>query len=313
VLGPFQQAFLGSVYRAITYATLFAVLLGAGAGYFFIRSITEPLKSLSLAARGVTRGEYEPQLPDQRRDEIGDLSRSFLFMTHSLRDADEWKKKIISDSAHELRTPISVLQGNIEMMLEGVYPIDRQRIEGLQEETAVLSRLVEELQQLAKAEEGAGAYRFERIDVLEPLRHVYQSSRPLAATAGIALHLEPPATALTVHADRQKLMQAITNLVQNALRYSSAGGSVVVGGEAEGADLLLYVEDSGPGIPEAERELIFERFYRIERARTRKSGGSGLGLAIVREIALAHGGRAYVEPARTLGGSRFIVRIPRSS
>lgn len=309
VLGPFQRAFLGSVYRAITVSTLIAVLLAAAAGLFFVRSVTEPLKTLSTAARGVSAGNYEPVLPEERRDEIGDLSRSFLSMTRSLREADEWKKKIIADSAHELRTPVSVLQGNIEMMLEGVYQIDKKRIEGLQEETRVLSRLVEELQSLANAEKGKGTYLFEELKAGELLRHVYHSASPLATTKEIELRIKDDGQAITLRADRQKLLQAFMNLVHNALYYTPRKGTVLLGAEKNGSEAVFFVEDSGPGIPEEERELVFERFYRLDRARSRESGGSGLGLAIVREIVRAHGGRTEAADAQVLGGSRFVMRF----
>ncbi len=313
MLGPFQRAFLGSVYKAITFSTLFAVVLGAIAGYFFIRSVTDPLKRLTRAAHGVTRGEYEPVLPAARRDEIGELSRSFLYMTRSLREADAWKKKIIADSAHELRTPVSILQGNIEMMLEGIYPIDRRRIQGLQEETEVLARLVEELQSLAHAEQGTEAYRFETADGAELLHHVYESAAPLASSGNIDLRIASPEEDLPLRVDRQKMLQALSNLVYNALRYTPGGGTVIVGAERVDGGGMLYVEDSGPGIPFDERQRVFERFYRLDRARSRGNGGSGLGLAIVREIVVAHGGRVAAEDARKLGGSRFAMYLECSS
>lgn len=310
ILGPFQREFLHSMYRAIALSTLLAVLLGAVAGYVFIRSITVPLGVLSRAAGDVTEGRYQAVLPVERRDEIGDLSRSFLSMVRSLGEADAWKKKIIADSAHELRTPVSVLQGNIEMMLEGVYPIDRQRIEGLQEETELLSRLLEELQMLAKAEEGRGRYRFEETDAGELLQLVYTSAAPLASSARLNFKLAIPEEPLPLIADRQKLLQAVTNLVNNAIRYTPPEGRVELSAGRLDAGIQISVEDTGPGIPRAEREQVFERFYRLDKARNRQSGGSGLGLAIVREIALAHGGRAEISDPLRLSGTRALLYLP---
>src|SRR6056297_3335213 len=272
--GPFQQAFLMNVYRSILTASLIVGIIFPLVGIFLMRRhITHPLQQLS--------------------------------------DADQWKRKLKADSAHELRTPVSVLQGNLEMMLEGVYPLNRERINGLYGETLLLKRLVQELQELSHAESASTVYNFSVVDIAALLHSVIENFKTSAAEKNIELQFRMPENPIEVYADRDKLRQVITNVLKNAVRYSPIDGLIRIDLSRQlNGTAMCSIEDSGGGIPVEEREKVFERFYRIQQDRNRSSGGSGLGLAIVHEIVLKHDGKVYFEDPRVLSGARLVLELP---
>ncbi|HKK66214.1 MAG TPA: ATP-binding protein, partial [Clostridia bacterium] len=310
--GPFQQAFLMNVYRSILTASLIVGIIFPLVGIFLMRRhITHPLQQLSEAARGIAVGNYNLPIDNTRADEIGDLFNSFQQMAAKLSAADQWKRKLIADSAHELRTPVSVLQGNLEMMLEGVYPLNRERINGLYGETLLLKRLVQELQELSHAESASTVYNFSVTDIAALLHSVIENFRTSAAAKKIELQFKNSNEPVEVYADRDKLRQVITNVLKNAVRYTPEDGVIQVELSRQlSGTAMCSIEDSGGGIPVEEREKVFERFYRIQQDRNRSSGGSGLGLAIVHEIVLKHDGKAYFEDPKVLQGARLVLELP---
>jgi len=318
VIGPFQKSFLTRVYRAVFLSMLIVGVLAPLLGIALMRHITLPLQRLTAAAALVAMGKYDIDnynslMYQQRTDEIGDLSRSFQYMTGRIQAADEWKRALIADSAHELRTPVSLLQGNIEMMLEGIYPLDVEHLEMLRDETIVLMKLVKELQDLADAEAGISSYTFERLDVLELLRTLVKENIVSSRKKGHTLETGLVHGELFVYADKQKLIQVFSNILQNAIRYTPFGGVISIEAELNSDHMVKCVfEDSGSGIPEDEREKIFQRFYRINQDRNRETGGSGLGLAIAREIVLRHEGTIRAEAPHKHKGARIVIELPRT-
>ena len=316
VMGPFLSGFLSRIYRSIILSMLIVGVLAPLLGILLMRHITVPLRRLTAAAGEVARGSYGVSQTDavldlQRRDEIGDLARSFQYMTGEIRTADEWKRALIADSAHELRTPVSLLQGNIEMMLEGIYPADKEHLEMLHNETMVLNRLVKEMQDLANAEAGMTSYSFEYLDITKLVHGVVQGNLPATDRKGLSLRTVLPSQKVPVNADRQKLIQVLNNVLRNAVKYSPPNGEILIEIESDsGGSLVLAVEDSGIGIPEEEREKIFQRFYRVNQDRNRETGGSGLGLAIAREIVRHHSGDIRAVEPRQLQGARIEIEIP---
>lgn len=315
--GPFQRAFLNSVYRSILTASLIVGVLFPLIGMGVMRRhITGPLRRISAAAEKIAGGEYEISCDisstDSRTDEIGELGQSFQKMAVELAAADEWKRKLISDSAHELRTPVSVLQGNLEMMLEGVYQLDRSRIERLYGETQLLQRLVRELQELAQAESKDAPYHFIKMDLKQLIETSAMNFENAAAAKSIELETVMPESPVIVQADRDKMKQVWVNVIQNAIRYAPEGSRIRLAlhtGDAEW--LRCSCEDDGPGIATEEREKVFERFYRVQQDRNRSTGGSGLGLAIVREIVRRHNGKVYFENPGALRGARLVIELPK--
>ncbi|MGC9311928.1 MAG: histidine kinase dimerization/phospho-acceptor domain-containing protein, partial [Sediminispirochaetaceae bacterium] len=253
VMGPFLSGFLNRIYRSIILSMLIVGVLAPLLGIFLMRHITVPLRRLTAAAVEVARGSYtiaetDAVLDWQRSDEIGDLTRSFQYMTGEIRAADEWKRALIADSAHELRTPVSLLQGNIEMMLEGIYPTDREHLEMLHNETMVLNRLVKEMQDLTNAEAGMTNYNFESLDIVELVHSVVQGNLAATDRNELSMRTVLPTRKIPVNADRQKLIQLLNNVLRNAMRYTPPKGEILIEVETDSdGSLVLAVEDSGTG------------------------------------------------------------------
>jgi signal transduction histidine kinase len=314
MLGPglaaADAAFLASVSRAIMLAAGIAALVALAIGLLAVRRLTSPVAELTRAAERAGAGDLGVRVAVRGRDEIARLAETFNRMTGALGDQEEGRRRMIADSAHELRTPVSLIQGTVEAMLDGVYPSDRPTLEGLHEETLRLSRLVDDLSELSLIESGTLALDLEEADLAEIARAEAERFTTRASEKGVSVAVEAGAGLPSAAVDRRRFGQVMANLLGNALRHTPAGGAIVVHLEtSEGARLRLAVEDSGPGIPEAERERVFERYYRVDGARAAAEGGRGLGLAIAAGIVKAHGGAMRAEASAELGGARIVVEL----
>ena len=222
----------------------------------------------------------------------------------------------MADVAHELRTPLSIIQGNLEAMLDGVLPTSPEEIASLRDETALLARLVSDLRLLSLAE--AGQLKLERVptDLPALIRNVLATLRPQAEAENILLADDLPAAMPSFNLDPDRISQALHNLLANALRYTPAGGNVTVGVRLEGNLARVDISDTGSGIAPDDLSHLFDRFYRADKSRSRASGGSGIGLTIVRQLVRAHGGDISVEspilkrPDGSGYGSRFTFTLP---
>jgi two-component system OmpR family sensor kinase/two-component system sensor histidine kinase BaeS len=233
-------------------------------------------------------------------------------MTAALARSDEQRRNLTADVAHELRTPLHIIQGNLEGILDGVYEANPEHIQATLEETHTLARLVDDLHTLAQAEAGQLSIRHEAVDVSELLADVQTSFSGQADVQGVALTVDfegKPAD-LTIAGDAGRLDQVLSNLVANALRHTAAGGKINLFACREDGRVLIQIRDSGSGIPEADLPFIFDRFWRGDQARTRSDGASGgLGLAIVKQLVEAHNGRVSV--SSTVGqGTTFMLEFP---
>ncbi len=308
---PVQDAFLKSVGKAIFFASIAVIFFTFIVGYFLVKQITGPIKKLQKASNKIAHGELSVRVDISSKDELGDLASGFNLMTESLQEAERWKRQIIADSAHELRTPVALIQGHLEMMLEGVYSIDREGIQTIFNETRRLSTLISELQELSSAEAGHSTYLMEKISLNDLLNSVINTFKPKLKDNNIILNTEIT-NIPKVTADRQKMHQVLVNVISNALKFTPGAGMIMVKTwyDKISNTVNLSFEDSGPGIPMEEREKIFDRFYRIDKHRNRDSGGSGLGLAISREIVGRHRGFIKaVDPV--LGkGTRILIILP---
>ena len=311
-LSGVDERFLDSVSASILWATLGASLIALLMGLLFTRRVTLPLASLNAAARRVASGDLSTPVEIRSNDELAELSVSFNTMTEELRRLEEAKKRIIADAAHELRTPVTLLQGTVEAMIDGVYPLDPATLRSMHEETIRLSRLIDSLRELETIESGELELDLKEVDVLEIARKAVSFFTAQASAKGIELSIaEGGSGNPRLVADGLRLGEVVYNLISNAIKYSPQGSEVRVSVRADSAFVCIAVEDSGPGIPENERERIFERFYRIDRSRAQDSGGRGLGLAIASEIVKAHGGRIEVGESE-LGGAAFVVKLSSS-
>jgi signal transduction histidine kinase len=233
-------------------------------------------------------------------------------MTGELRQLDEAKRRIIADSAHELRTPVTLIRGTIEAMLDGVYPADEAHLRSVHEETIRLSELIDALRELELIDSGEIKLNLVPVDVGRTLEKAAALFKTSASEKGIDLILDPGLRRdLTARADLLRLDEVLYNLIANSIKYVPRGGTVELSAAPTTKGVLISVDDSGPGIPLGERARIFERYYRMDKSRAQDTGGRGLGLAIAFEIVRAHGGTISAGESR-LGGASFRVELPAS-
>jgi two-component system OmpR family sensor kinase len=311
-LGPQEQSFLDQVNRALLLAGALAGVLSILLGLGLSRGLTAPLARLTVAARRIAGGDLSQRVRETGSAEIATLGQAFNQMAADLQNAEELRRNLVADLAHELRTPLSVIQGNLRAILDEVYPLEQTEIATLYDETRLLSRLVDDLQELALAE--AGQLRLERRPVAPAnlVNRAIESARVQAAAKGIALQTDLSADLPLVDADPQRVEQVLGNLLSNAFTHTPSGGEVVVAVRGGDSEVEVSVSDTGEGISPEEVPYVFERFYRADRSRSRATGGTGLGLAIVKQLVEAHGGRIGVDSQ--LGqGTAFTFTLPVAS
>lgn len=303
-----ENEFLALVVHSALVSSLSVAVVAVFLGAVLFRRIASPVEALAAASRSIAQGNLGVRIDVRRSDELGELIDQFNVMASSLESSDEWKRRIISDSAHELRTPVAVLQGELEMILEGVYTPDRARIESLYRETELMARLINELGELAAAEGGQLRLIKQNCSLGELAREAAEAFTAAAAPRNISIRIQDTGKE-QIHADSQKVIQVIRNLVANALKAVPDGGRIDVHTEKSGSEVLLRVDDSGPGISPEFREQIFQRFFRLDSSRNREAGGAGLGLAIARRIMQLHEGRIWADEGRN-GGARISIAFP---
>jgi signal transduction histidine kinase len=266
------------------------LILMSSTGVFVIgrslRRATRPIEEMMDAADHVAQGDYAMRVTERGPRDVRHLAHAFNSMSERLQLNDEQRRRLLADISHELRTPLTVLQGNLEGMLDGIYQPDAARLESLVEETRVMSRLIDDLRTLADAESGTLKLQREPTDLGLLLNEVIASFRGQAQAAGVILSVEvTPAQVPLIEIDPARIRQVLNNLIANALRYSTQGGSICVQYELSDKAIAVTVSDTGRGIAEQDLSHIFERYTKSSDSR-----GSGLGLAIAKDLVEAHGG-----------------------
>jgi len=304
---PLPSRMATSVNRSLLYTGLAAGVLLI---IFLSRRVLAPVHALSAAASRLGRGDLSQRVATSGRGEIGQLASTFNTMAANLEDAERQRRNLVADVAHELRTPLSNIQGYMEAIEDGVLVPDSATITTVHQQVQHLVRLVEDLRLLAQAE--AGALRLDRQpeDLAGLLSQVVEAFRPRAESKGVGLELQMPPNLAVLDIDRTRIAQVVSNLLDNAIFHTPTGKGVSVIAEmAEPGWISVSVVDQGTGIPAEDLPRVFERFYRVDPSRTRNSGGAGLGLTIARQLVEAHGGSISAES--TMGqGSRFTARLP---
>ena len=295
MMGAPEQNFLARVNQAVLLAGLAAGAVALLVGFVVFRSITAPLYRLTRAAHAVAEGDLSQRVEIRTADEIAELGTAFNTMAENLQRGEQVRREMTADIAHELRTPLSVIRGNLEAVLDGVYPANAEHIQPALDQAQLLARLVEDLRTLALAEAGQLSLDRQPMDAAELTRRVVASFEPKAADKCVRLSVDAPDSLPGVLADSQRIAQVLTNLLGNALRYTPQDGHVNVRLSTQDEWVLVTVSDTGPGISEQDLPHVFDRFYRADKSRSREGGGSGLGLAIARSIVEAHGGRIWAE------------------
>ncbi len=301
----YQHATALSVTVAITVAALTAFVVTAYLSRRLQRSITE----VSAAASAVAEGRYDIRVASpQLGDEFDELAAAFNRMAHRLQSVESTRRQLFSDLAHEIRTPVSVLEAYLEAVEDGVKALDPPTIAMLREQTGRLVRFAADAAALAQAEDAHAAITPGWVDVGELVAAVSAAAADRYAAKNVTLRTHTSGGRLW--ADRQRLMQVLGNLLDNALRHTPSGGQVTVTAARAGAEAVVTVTDDGEGIAAVHLPHLFERFYRADSARDRERGGSGIGLAIVKALTEAHGGHVSVASRGPGQGTTFTVAVP---
>lgn len=313
MMGLVARAFERTLLYSLLAAALAAAVTATLASLFVARRIARPLRLMRAATRRIAAGRYDERVPEESEDELGDLAESFNSMAKTLQATQQRRLDLISDVSHELRTPLSTIEGYMEGLIDGVVEPSDETWALVHAEAERLRRLVDDLQELSRAETGRLALRKERVSPEEAIRQVAGRLLPLFDARGITLSVDAQTGLPPVLADPDRLAQVLTNLLSNALRHTPPGGSVTVETEARKERVLFRISDTGEGIAQEHLPHVFERFYRADRARSREDGGAGLGLAISKALVEAMDGQIWAESAGPGQGAAFSFTLPTAS
>jgi signal transduction histidine kinase len=311
--------FLSSVNRSIILSVVFASVIALLLGAILFFEITAPLRRLNKAASAIAQGDLSQRVAIRSHDEFGELSQTFNHMAESLDRNETHRRHLMADIAHELRTPITVIQANLEAMLDEVLPLNVEQVAALHDETLLLNRLVADLRLLSQAE--AGALKLERheTEIGSLIQRVVEKIRVQAQQKGINLEIETSEILPRISIDADRITQVLNNLIGNAIRYTPQNGKIIVSATNSSGSvgtIQISVTDTGSGIDPVALPFVFDRFYRADQSRARNSGGSGLGLAIVKQLVEAHGGKVEaISPVFSNAdkqgyGTRITITLP---
>jgi two-component system sensor histidine kinase BaeS len=302
-----QAMYDRSVTTVVLAAAVVAGIASIVLAIVMARMLARPLAEVSGAARRIAEGDYAARVPRDGPEELAGLADSFNQMAASLERQEAMRRDFIANAAHELRTPLTNLQGYLEALRDGVITADRATYESLWDEAERLVRLSHSLDSLAEGDAATARPPLEELDLAAAIRAALDLAQPTLERAELHLDVDVPER-LPAHADPDALAQILGNLISNAARYTPAGGTVTVRAEQGAMDRRVSISNTGDGIPPADLERVFERFYRVEKSRDRALGGAGIGLAIVKQLVEAGGGRVGAESSD--GQTRFWFSLP---
>ena len=304
-----DAAFLARQYRGIVLTALLLTLLAVAGAVWAGRRWLRPVQDVQRAARRVAQGAFDVRLAPHGNDELADLSHDINAMAASLQQLEASRRRWMAELSHEMRTPLAVLRGEVEALVDGVRPLTAAAMLSLQEEVARVTRLVEDFHQLALSDLRALPCSFAAVQPAALLRDALARVQPRAQATGLQLDLDDTGAPALAHWDPQRIGQLLSNLLENSLRYTDAPGRIALQLRPGGADqAVLCVDDTAPGVPADDHAHLFEPLYRADASRSRRLGGSGLGLAICRAIVRSHGGHIEAS-ASPLGGLRMVVTL----
>jgi len=298
-----------AIGRFFIWGGLVAVAIAVALAFFLSRRTLAPIKALTLASERLGRGDFSQRVQIKDKGELGELAQTFNSMAGDLERAEKLRKNMVADVAHELRTPLSNIQGYMEALRDGMMKPDKENINSLYEEASLLSRLVDDLQELSLAEASELKLVRQPEDIGELIRQAAAAVEAQEKTKGLSLAVELPEKLPPVNIDSRRIGEVLRNLLENAAAHTSQGDTITVAAKQRDKLVEVSVTDTGEGIPAEELPNIFERFYRVDKSRTRATGGSGLGLTIAKRLVEAHGGRIEVQ-SEAGKGSRFAFTIP---
>jgi signal transduction histidine kinase len=298
---PLQEEFEDNFQKSLFSIVIISVCASFLIGLLITHIFTRPLRSLGSGMRKLRSNDYKQKLRDIGIEEFDDVICEFNRLTDELDRVEGLRKDLISDTSHELKTPLTSLRGQLEGVRDGVFEMDEPRVKKLIDQVSRISELVDRLQEFSRIQSKTVSLQKKRISLQSVVNDVVEDLKEDVSNKGMKIHFSMQNN--EVNADRDMLMQVIRNLIQNAISYSHAK-NIEVGSD----ETSFWVKDDGIGIPKAHQKYIFERFYRVEKSRNRATGGLGLGLAIVKEIVDAHGWKISVEGVKPKGVS-FTIRF----
>ncbi|MCC7040378.1 MAG: HAMP domain-containing protein [Burkholderiales bacterium] len=310
--GPFtgaEQRLAQQQAKASILIAGLAVLLAAIVGYFLARGFIAPVRRLAAATQRIAAGDYATRVNSTRADELGQLTTAFDRLAGTLERNEMQRRHFMADVSHELRTPLAVLRGELEAIEDGIRTLTSDRLQSLQAEVATLGKLVDDLYELSLADVGAIAFHRQRVDLREIVGSALVAFGERFAGRGLTLERTLPALPVVVDVDTRRITQVLNNLLENCARYTDRDGRVRVEVICDGACVHVDVMDSAPGVPAGALPRLFDRLFRVDSSRNRRSGGAGLGLALAKGLVEGHGGGIEARQS-PLGGVWIRVTLP---
>ncbi|MBN1265817.1 MAG: HAMP domain-containing protein [Anaerolineales bacterium] len=304
-----EEIFREKINQAATWAAVGVCVLALIVSIILARAITRPVHEMTVAAEEITGGNMDQQVPVRTKDELGKLAQAFNRMSLQLDKANKAREQMTADIAHDLRTPLTVISGHLEGLIDGVLKPSPERFDLMFKETQQLQRMVQDLRTLSLTDAGELKLYKHPVEIREILERAVQAYTHQAEAKGVQLSMHYSEGIPPVQADPQRLAQVMDNLISNALRYTKEGGQIILGSSLKQDSVEITVSDTGKGIHPNNLPYVFERFYRSDTARFQRDGESGLGLAIVKGIVEEHGGTIRVD-SEYGAGTVFTISLP---
>lgn len=303
-----DQDFRTKSYQAMIFASVFAIVIALLAGIAFARALVRPINRITHAAQELKEGNYSARTNLSGNDEISRLGNTFDRMADAIESNRKLERRLVTDVAHELRTPLMAIQSTVEAMIDGVFKPDAERLETLNSEVRRLSRLVDALLKLSRLENRSNPVEFSKVDLTELIETIVTNHQAYVSDAGLTLEYHHDSHVF-VYGNADMLRQATANLISNAVRYTPEGGTITV--MVRKGDIMgqIMVKDTGIGLTPEEAKMVFSRFWRADPGRARATGGLGIGLSVVKEIVDRHRGWVRVE-GRPNEGACFTIYVP---
>lgn len=305
-----NASFAQAVTQVLLIAASAALVAAVIVSTFVTRRLVSPIQRMKVASQRIAAGDYDERVDVPGEDELGALARSFNRMAQKLAETEQRRRELIGDVTHELRAPLANVRSLMEGLVDGVLPADPATFHQAEQEVTRLQRLVQDLEALSRAEAGQLLLERQPVDPAALIADAVARLQLQYQEKGVGLDVRLPAGLPAIDGDRWRLMQVLVNLLGNALQYTPEGGGVMLTATHEQGELVVRVADTGIGIGPEHLPHLFERFYRVEKSRSRAGGGSGIGLTIARHLVEAHEGRIWAESAGPGQGSTFTFTIP---
>ncbi|MBT7191832.1 MAG: HAMP domain-containing histidine kinase [Anaerolineae bacterium] len=302
--------FQNSFQEALGWSAIAAGIAAITVSLYLSRRVIIPVRAMTSASQRISDGHYDERVQEQNQDELGQLAHSFNQMAAKLEEVEEMRRQLIGDVAHELRTPLTTIKGSVEALEDGILPASPETYQIILHEAERLNHLVDDLQELSRVEAGAYELDLQPLQLSSVQSSIQKRFGHQFAEKGVSLESQIPSDLPLVQADEHRIIQVLTNLLANALHYTTKGGEVKLSASQFDSEIQVTIRDNGTGIPAEHLENIFTRFYRADKSRARNAGGSGIGLTITKHLVEAHGGKIWAKSDGEGKGSSFIFALP---